>query len=81
MARAAWLITQDGYEYCKLCWCFVTDSHLQARKHRKRLELFLRQPWDLEAPDFPWPEQGEPAPPEWGDSHLFSFHSPDHWFR
>ena len=81
MAEPAWLTTRDGHPFCLLCRRFAVCNHLLSQGHRDRLERFRREPWDLGAPDFPWPEPGDPAPPEWGDAALFVFHErTERWF-
>ena len=75
MAQVAWLTSLDGRDYCRLCWCFASAPHLQAKRHKRRLSLYRQDPWDLDEPAFPWPQPGEPAPLAWGEPHLFQYHA------
>ena len=81
MAEPAWLSTRQGRPFCVLCHRFAVSEHLLSHGHSDRLERFNWEPWDLEAPDFPWPEPGDPAPLAWGDAALFVFHERvERWF-
>ena len=81
MAAMTWLTSRQGHPYCMVCHKFASPEHLLSLGHGERLGRYNATPWDLEAPDIPWPEEGEPTLPAWGDASLFVYHeSKRRWY-
>jgi hypothetical protein len=46
-APPPWLGLREGWDFCKRCWCYVTDAHLESRRHVNRVRYFSEDPQEL----------------------------------